>query len=93
MPLRPATAFESATSAAPTADGLRASVWEAALRAAGGNIAEASASFGFSRQRGHTLTVRHGLLPLAKALRAERRRAKAADPGPLQGKELCQRAR
>lgn len=76
-PARSQTPFESATSAAPTADSLRASVWEAALRTAGGNIAEASAGFGFSRQRGHVLTVRHGLLALAKALRAERKLAKA----------------
>ena len=49
----------------------RAALWEAALRQAHGNFAHAGKALGFSRQRGHTLAKRHGLLELAARLRAE----------------------
>ena len=52
-------------------DAVRADVWEAALRAAGGNLTAASQSLSFSPQRGHALTKRHGLLELAEQLREE----------------------
>jgi hypothetical protein len=48
---------------------LRANVWREALERNGGNIAAASAEYGFTKQRGHALTKRHGLLELAKTLK------------------------
>lgn len=62
---RPATPFVEAVGA----EGARGDVWLAALRETGGNIARASKIFNFSKQRGHALTRRHGLVEAARALR------------------------
>lgn len=53
------------------AEGIRAELWEKALRRAKGNSAEAAREFlGANRQRGHYLTKRHGLQELARELKA-----------------------
>lgn len=51
------------------ADEMRAATWRAALERHAGNITHASTEFGFSKQRGHTLTRRHGLVEDARRLR------------------------
>lgn len=66
------SALQDATQAArEQADEIRAEVWEGALRRHDGNLAHAGEELGFSRQRGHVLTKRHGLLELAAQLREE----------------------
>ncbi len=63
------------------AEGIRAELWEKALRQAHGNSAAAALDFlGANRQRGHYLTKRHGLQALAKELKAQKRTVKKCKP-------------
>lgn len=49
---------------------VQAGIWLEALERHQGKVARAAKEFGFSRQRGHILTKRHGLLQRAAQLRA-----------------------
>ena len=51
------------------ANDIRAEVWEAALRAAAGNLTRAGEAMGFSPQRGYALCRRYDLQDLAAQLR------------------------
>ena len=53
------------------ADSLRATVWQEALQRHQGNIAKASDEFGFSKQRGHSLTKHLSLVDFARDLRVK----------------------
>lgn len=59
---------------------VRSAVWQAALERHDGNISRASEEFGFSKQRGHALTVRHGLGDLAMTLRLAAGQKKTGRP-------------
>ena len=62
------------------ADELRRAVWLTALTRHAGNIAQTAAEFGFSKQRGHAITRRCGLVAAARELRMKAGQAATGRP-------------